>query len=94
MLLHLTALTTFSVSIDDELGAFRTDHGIWIAQGRWATYLFQTFLLPNATVPYFPNLLFNFFVTLAYLFIIRALDLKINFYTYALAVRGHIWSHP
>jgi hypothetical protein len=84
VLLHFTALATFSISIDDEQGALRTLHEVWIEQGRWTNYLFQTFLLPNTTVPYLPNLLLVFFVTLAYLFFIKVFDLKINFYTYAL----------
>jgi hypothetical protein len=79
-----TALTTFSLSIDNEMSAIRSQHIGWVSEGRWGMALFQILIMPQAVVPYLPNLLFIFFMSIAYLFIIRAHDLKVNFYTYAL----------
>lgn len=79
-----TALTTFSLSIDNEMSAIRSQHIGWVSEGRWGMAFFQILIMPQAVVPYLPNLLFILFVSMAYLFIVRAHDLKVKFYTYAL----------
>lgn len=33
--MYFSELASFSLSVDEELAAFRTDASIWIIQGRW-----------------------------------------------------------
>lgn len=84
VILNLAMLTIFSISIDDEYSAFRSDHSMWVMQGRWMIYLLQSFILPQAVVPYLPHLIFVFFMTGSYLCLIRAHDLQVDFFSYLL----------
>ncbi|TIV46186.1 MAG: hypothetical protein E5V96_08350, partial [Mesorhizobium sp.] len=43
--MYFSELASFSLSIDEEVAAFRTDSSIWIAQGRWGAYLIERFLI-------------------------------------------------
>ena len=49
-------LSSFSFSIDDELAATRKDPLIWVAQGRWATYVLEKLIFPQPSVPFAPFL--------------------------------------
>lgn len=70
---HVSELANFTLSIDDEFSAFRNKASVWIAQGRWATYLFERFVLPRPVVPFLPLALFGFFCSIGYLFFLRAI---------------------
>ncbi|MCQ3027272.1 glucosyltransferase domain-containing protein [Pseudomonas tremae] len=71
-LLNSYFITTLSLSVDDEMGALRTDPEIWISQGRWAVYLIERFLLPLPAIPFIPYLIFDAALAVSYMAIIRA----------------------
>ena len=73
---HFISLATFGVSIDDEFGATRTAHEVWIGQGRWTIYWLEKTLIDQPTVPYFPNILFCLSVPTAFIFVLRAHRIK------------------
>lgn len=64
-------ITNFSLSIDDELGAIRNSPEVWIAQGRWAVYLIERYLLPIPAIPFLPYLMLDLCIALSYMLIIR-----------------------
>lgn len=66
------SLSTFSISVDDELAMFRQDQGVWVAQGRWATYLLTRFILPQPVVPFMVHALFCVLASAAYVLLLRA----------------------
>src|SRR5690606_33295277 len=68
----LYSLVAFSISIDQELAAFRSDQRVWIAQGRWLTYYLTVYVLPQPVVPYLPTLIFCASLLASYLLIITA----------------------
>ena len=70
---HVSELTNFTLSIDDELEAFRASPHLWVALGRWAGYLFEKFVLPQPVVPFLPLALFGLFCSIGYLFFLRAI---------------------
>lgn len=70
---HLYELTHFSLSIDDEYGAFRQSSAIWIGQGRWTAYLFEKFVLPQPVLPFLPLALFGLLLAIGYLLFLRAI---------------------
>lgn len=65
-------ITTLSLSIDDEMGALRTDPEVWVSQGRWAVYLIEKFLIQLPAIPFLPYLILDIALTLSYMMIIRA----------------------
>ncbi len=70
--LNLYAIANFSLSIDDEMAAFRVQPDIWLEEGRWTTYFLERFIFPQPVIPYAPNLIFALSIALAYLFLARA----------------------
>lgn len=74
----IVSLTSYSISIDDEYAAFRQDHRVWVAQGRWMVYLLSKFILPQPVIPFLPNLIFCISVAISYLIILRAHHLKLD----------------
>jgi hypothetical protein len=70
--LYLSELSAFPLSIDEEIAAFRNDAAVWVAQGRWVTYLIETFLLPQPTVPYLPLGIFGVASAISYILLVRA----------------------
>ncbi|MGA2731082.1 MAG: glucosyltransferase domain-containing protein [Syntrophobacteraceae bacterium] len=70
---HVSELTNFTLSIEDEFAAFQADSSVWVAQGRRATYLFEKFVLPQPVVPFLPLALFGLFCSIGYLFFLRAI---------------------
>lgn len=68
-------LASFWPSIDEEQAAFGTAGG-WIQEGRWGTFLFLRFILPRPIVPFLPLALFGVCMSLGYLLLLRAHDVK------------------
>src|SRR6478609_3020526 len=57
VVLYISELGIFSLSIDEEFAAFRDAASpAWVTQGRWTIYLIQIFLMPQTTIPYLPML--------------------------------------
>jgi|GEM_PF-1313728 len=82
LVLNLYSLSSFSMSVDDEYAAFRTSPDVWIADGRWTTYLVERFVFPQPIMPYVPNFVFSLLIALAYMFLIRAHNLQKNWRVY------------
>lgn len=82
LVLNLYSLSSFSISVDDEYAAFRSRPDIWVADGRWTTYLVEMFAFPQPILPYVPNFVFSLLITLAYMFLIRAHNLKKDWRVY------------
>ncbi len=51
---HVSELTNFTLSIDDELAAFRAGSYAWIAQGRWGHICSRSLCRRNLSCPSFP----------------------------------------
>lgn len=65
--IYLSPMTNYSISIDDEHSAWRTESSIWITQGRWGSYLVERYLFPHPVVPFLPQFLFGVSVTIGFL---------------------------
>lgn len=72
--MYFSELASFSLSIDEELAAFRTDPSIWIIQGRWGAYLVERFLIPHPVMPFLTPALFGAGCVAAYLLVMDAID--------------------
>ncbi|WP_181182963.1 glucosyltransferase domain-containing protein [Mesorhizobium sp. B3-2-1] len=72
--MYFSELASFSLSIDEELTAFRTDPSIWIIQGRWGAYLIERFLLPHPVMPFLTPSVFGAGCVAAYLLIMDIID--------------------
>lgn len=70
---NLNGLTNFTLSIDDEFAAFRENAAAWVGQGRWTTYLWERFIVPQPVLPFLPLALFGMFCAAGYLLFLRAL---------------------
>lgn len=73
--LNIYSIANFSISIDDEMAAFRVQPDIWLEEGRWTTYLLERFVFPQPVIPYVHNLMFALSIALAYMFLVRAHNL-------------------
>lgn len=71
--MYFSELASFSLSIDEELAALRTDSSIWIAQGRWGAYLIERFLIPNPVMPLLAPAIFGVGCVAAYLLVMDAI---------------------
>src|SRR5690606_10508589 len=80
-LIWLYSLTNYSISIDQELAAWRTDQRIWADQGRWLTYFLTVYVLPQPVVPFLPTLILCASLLLSYLIILAAHNLGLNWKT-------------
>lgn len=92
--LNIIPIVNFFLSIDDEVGAFRTDPSIWIADGRWTAFLVEKFIFPQPVIPFLPNFFFYVCLSLSYMFLLRAFRLQLNWMTtlaYAIFVAHPIW---
>ena len=69
---NLYFLTNYSPSIDDELAAVRSSSEVWIAQGRFTTYLVETLLFPQASLPFSPYLFLAIVLALTQMLLVRA----------------------
>jgi hypothetical protein len=73
---YAVELTSFPFSIDEEVAALRPDRLIWVEQGRWTIYLFETFIMPQPVMPFLPALLFGFFLASGYLVLLKGFGLS------------------
>ncbi len=64
--IYLATLTNYSISIDDERSAWRTNPDVWVRQGRWGIYLIEYFLFPHSVVPFLPHFLFGVSVAVGF----------------------------
>jgi hypothetical protein len=76
--LYAIDLTTTSLLIDDELIALSERHDYFVAHGRWVTYLFVRFMMPQPVVPFLPVALFGLLMAIAYLILLRAIEFPLN----------------
>ncbi len=87
VLFYFSALSGFSLSIDDELNAVNSDPVAWASQGRWLLYLINSFVIPQPTLVFFPLFFFGICCSVGYLFIAKAHHIGLNdFRTYLLFV--------
>ncbi len=82
ILFHLYEITHFMLSIDDEFTALRTSSVVWIAQGRWLTFLIEQYFLNLSVMPYGTFLISLFFMSCSYLLFIHFLEAEINWKVY------------
>lgn len=83
VLANLYFLTNYSPSIDDELAAVRTSSEVWIAQGRFTTYLVETLLFPQASIPFSPYLFLSVMMALTQMMLVRAHGMAPEWRSYA-----------
>lgn len=67
--MYFFELASFPLSIDEELGAFRTDASVWVAQGRWGSYLIETYIMPQPILPFIAPAIFGLGCVIAYLLV-------------------------
>lgn len=94
VLLNIVPVVNFFLSVDDEIGAFRSDPSVWISDGRWTAFLVEKFLFPVPVIPFVPNLFFYVCLAIAYMFLLRACNLRFNRITafaYCIFVAHPIW---
>ncbi len=78
VLFYFSALSDFSLAIDDEYGAVRETADIWAGQGRWLNYLIEHFITPQPVVVFFPLFAFGLGCSLAFLLLAHALRLGLD----------------
>lgn len=71
-LIYMSALSNFSLSIDDESAALRTNADAWVGQGRWTVYFIEQYLVTQPTLVFFPLFLFGVLTSAAYVLLVRA----------------------
>lgn len=94
ILLNLIPMSNFFLSVDDEVGAFRTDPSVWISDGRWTAFLVEKFIFPLPVLPFAPNLFFYICLAVSYMVILRAHNLRFSWITtlaYCAFVAHPIW---
>lgn len=92
--LNIVPIVNFFLSPDDEIGAFRTDPSVWIADGRWTAFLVERFIFPQPVIPFLPNIFFYACLSLSYMLLLRALRFQLNWITslaYAVLIAHPIW---
>lgn len=92
--LNLIPIVNFFLSVDDEVGAFRTDPSGWVGDGRWTAFLVEKFIFPQPVMPFVPNLFFYVCFALSYMFLLRAFRLKLTWGTglaYCILIAHPIW---
>src|SRR6478736_2322643 len=75
VLFYFSALSSFALSIDDEVGAVRTDPGVWASQGRWLLYLLELRIIPQPILTFFPLFIFGLYCSAGYLLVAKAHDM-------------------
>jgi hypothetical protein len=89
-------LTTLPLSIDDELAAGRIDPTVWVAQGRWTTYVVEALLMPTPVLPFVPIAVFGLCLVLSYLFVLKVVrcnpDAPVALLTFPLFAAFPTWS--
>ncbi|MCC2957029.1 glucosyltransferase domain-containing protein [Massilia sp. IC2-477] len=82
ILANLYFISTFSLSIDDELAAIRSTPDIWIAQNRFTVFLVELLLFPQPALPYSPYLFLALTQAAAYILLVRSHGLQVSWKTY------------
>lgn len=95
LLLYFFKLANYSLQIDDEVAALRTSSEIWLTQGRWGAYLFETWILPNPAIPFLATFLFGLFISIGYLVLLDAHGVKhpgmLHYATFPIFVAFPTW---
>jgi hypothetical protein len=88
-------LSTFSISIDDELSAVRASADVWLIQGRWGIYLLERWVISEQVVPFFPFFIFGCCLALSYPILLSAFGIKrltvVHYAAFALYAAFPIW---
>ncbi|TPN41024.1 hypothetical protein FKO01_01115 [Mesorhizobium sp. B2-3-3] len=71
--MYFSELASFSLSVDEEVAAFRTDASIRIVQGRWGAYLIERFLITHPVMPLLAPAVFGAGCVAAYLLVMDAI---------------------
>ncbi|WP_338759977.1 glucosyltransferase domain-containing protein [Massilia sp. METH4] len=82
-LANIYFLANYSPSIDDEMAAVRTSGEVWIAQGRFTTYLVETLLFPQPSLPFSPYLFLAIALALTHMLLVRAHGMLPDWRTHA-----------
>lgn len=74
ILMYMSALSTFALSIDDETAAMRTGDSayVWLAQGRWGLYLIEKYLVTRPVIVSFPLMVYGLCSTAGYIMLMRS----------------------
>jgi len=83
VLAHIYFITNFSLSIDDELAAVRSDASVWLAQGRFTMYAVEGVLFPQPATSFSPYLVLAVCQVLAYMLIVRSHGMLPSWKSYA-----------
>lgn len=82
-LANIYFLANYSPSIDDEIAAVRSSSDIWIAQGRFTTYLVETLLFPQPSIPFSPYVFLALTMALTQMLMVRAHGIAPSWRSYA-----------
>ncbi len=72
LVFYFSALSHFSLGIDDESGAVRTEASNWARQGRWLLYVIEQWFITQPTMVFFPLFFFGLCNSIAYVLLARA----------------------
>jgi hypothetical protein len=88
-------LSTFSISIDDEMAAIRDNANVWLLQGRWGVYLLERLFVNEQVVPFFPFFVFGCCLSISYPVLLSAFGVKrlqlVHYAAFPLYVAFPIW---
>ena len=76
-------LANYSLSIDDEMAAVRSSSDVWIGQGRFTTYLVETLLFPQPSIPFSPYVFLAVMMALTQMLLVRAHGMTPSWRSYA-----------
>lgn len=83
-LMYIYFLSTFSLSVDDEMASVRSEPAVWVSQGRWFTYLVEKFVFPQPAIPFAPYIFLVIALAFSYALMLRAHGYRSNWKTYFL----------
>ena len=77
-IVYISALSNFTLSIDDETAALRTSDSafVWLVQGRWTLYLIEKYFVSRPSIVAFPLMLFGMFASASYVLVTKAMDVR------------------
>jgi len=78
LLFNFVWLGPLQIGVDSEANAFGSYLHAFISQGRWTASLYQKYIIPQPVLPYLPALIYCFFISLSYIIIVKAHNLKIS----------------
>ena len=88
-------LSTFSISIDDEMAAIRDSADVWLIQGRWGVYLLERLFVTEQVVPFFPFFVFGCCLSISYPILLSCFGVKrlelAHYVAFPLYVAFPIW---